>query len=110
VVIELRDGRAVRVEPAGALVYLALPAAQWWDDIITTCSNTMVFFASPEHRDASALCTSPDAGASLTPDEVHTLSLPLYGARMEIGYTRPSKPALLDHFAAMGLTGDFWRL
>jgi len=46
--IELRDGRAARVEPAAALVYLALRPTQWWDDIVTTCSNTMVFFASPE--------------------------------------------------------------
>ena len=108
--VELRDGRAVRVEPEGALVYLALPAAQWWDDIITTCSNTMVFFASPEHRDASTLCASAEAGASLTPDQVHALSVPLYTTRMELGYTRPSKQVHLDHFSAMGLTGEFWRL
>jgi hypothetical protein len=110
ITIELRDGRAVRVEPEGAIVYLALPAAQWWDDIITTCSNTMVFFASPEHRDASTLCASAEAGASLTPDQVHALSVPLYTTRMELGYTRPPKQVLLDHFSTMGLTGEFWRL
>lgn len=66
--LELRDGRVTHVEPRDALVYLALPPIQWWEDIITTCSNTMVFFASPEHRDASALCASADVTASLTPD------------------------------------------
>ena len=51
--IEMSGGRAMRVSPAETLIYLALPPAQWWEDITTTCSNTMVFFASSEHRDAS---------------------------------------------------------
>src|SRR3954447_24152677 len=54
--IELRGGRARIVEPAATMVYLALQPTDWWTDIITTCSNTMVFFAGPDHRDASALC------------------------------------------------------
>ena len=44
--IELRDGHAAYVEPQETLVYLALRPAQWWANIVTTCSNTMVFFAS----------------------------------------------------------------
>lgn len=108
--LEMREGSAVHVDPEDVLVYLALPAARWWDDIITTCSNTMVFFASPEHREASALCASPGSGVSLTPDQVHTLSVPLYGKKMDLDYARPSKQSLLDHFATMGLTGDFWKL
>ena len=108
--LDMKGGRAVRVAPTDVLVYLALPPRQWWDDIITTCSNTMVFFASAEHRDASALCASADGGASLTPDQIHTLSGPLYGPRLEIDYTRPSREALLAHFTSMGLAGDFWAL
>lgn len=108
--IELRDGRAVLVEPAAAIVYLAVPAARWWDDIIETCSNTMVFFASPEHRDASSLCSGTGSGASLTPDQVHALSVPLYAGRMSAGFARPSKDELLDHFASLGLTSEFWAL
>ncbi|MGI8703150.1 MAG: alkylmercury lyase family protein [Candidatus Limnocylindrales bacterium] len=108
--LELRDGRAVRVEPRSALVYLALPPAQWWEDIVATCSNTMVFFASPEHRDASPLCAPPDRAASLTPDQVHALSGPIYGEKFALDYARPSKEQLLDHFAALGLTGPYWRL
>ena len=108
--IEMDRGRAIAVDPPDALVYLALPAAQWWDHILTTCANTMVFFASPEHRDASALCAAPGSGASLTPDEAHLLSEPLYANRMALDYARPAKAELLAHFAAMGLTGDFWKL
>jgi hypothetical protein len=108
--LEMHDGRAVTVDPSETLVYLALPPTQWWEDITTTCSNTMVFFASPEHRDASDLCTSAGSGASLTPDQVHALSGPLYVRRLALDYARPSRQELLDHFAAIGLTGDFWKL
>jgi len=108
--IELAGGRAVRVEPEGAIVYLALPPTEWWTDITTTCCNTMVFFASAEHRDASALCASADSAATLTPDQTHTLSLPIYPRKFTLDYARPSKQELLDHFAAMGLTGSYWTL
>jgi hypothetical protein len=108
--IEMRAGRAMRVEPPDALVYLALPPARWWEDITTTCSNMMVFFASAEHRDASALCRSADQAASLTPDQVHALSGPIYARKFALEYARPSRQELLDHFAAIGLTGDYWTL
>jgi hypothetical protein len=108
--IELRDGRAARVEPNEALVYLALRPTQWWENIVTTCSNTMVFFASPEHRDASDLCAPPDQAASLTPDQVHALSGPIYSRKLELDYARPTRDELLDHFATLGLTGDYWQI
>jgi hypothetical protein len=108
--IELREGRATRVEPEGALVYLALRPTQWWEDIVTTCSNTMVFFASAEHRDASDLCAPPEQAASLTPDEVHALSGPIYRGKLELDYARPTRDELLDHFSTLGLTGEYWRI
>ncbi|MGH2462978.1 MAG: alkylmercury lyase family protein [Candidatus Limnocylindria bacterium] len=108
--VEMTDGHAARVEPQNALVYLALRPTQWWDNIITTCSNTMVFFASSEHRDASELGAPSQAAASLTPDQVHALSIPIYARKLALDYVRPSKQELLDHFAAMGLTGEYWQL
>ena len=110
ITIELRDGRATRVEPKQTLVYLALRPTQWWENIVTTCSNTMVFFASPEHRDASDLCAPPDQAASLTPNQVHALSGPIYARKLELDYARPSREELLAHFARMGFTGEYWRL
>jgi len=108
--IDLADGRATRVEPPEAIIYLALPPRAWWDDIITTCSNTMVFFASPEHRDASDLCAPADRSASLTPDQIHELSQPIYLRKLELDYVRPSRDELLAHFASMRLAGDYWHL
>ena len=108
--IELRDGRATLVEPAETLIYLALRPTQWWENIVTTCSNTMVFFASPEHRDASDLCAPPEQAASLTPDQVHALSGPIYARKFDLDYARPGRDELLAHFARLGLTGEYWRL
>ena len=110
IALEMRDGGAVNVTPSDTLVYLALPPTQWWEDITTTCSNTMVFFASAEHRDASALCAASSSSASLTPDEVHRLSGPIYATKLALDYARPTRQELLDHFAAIGLTGDYWKL
>jgi alkylmercury lyase-like protein len=108
--IELTNGRATVVDPPETLVYLALRPTEWWSDIITTCSNTMVFFASPEHRDASDLCATPDEAASLSPDQVHTLSGPIYATKFTLGYARPTKEQLLAHFSAIGLSGPYWTL
>lgn len=110
--IEMTGGRAspTRVAPSETLVYLALRPTQWWEDIVSTCANTMVFFASPEHRDASDLRAPADAAASLTPGQVHTLSVPIYARKFALDYARPSQGELLDHFAAVGLTGDYWQM
>jgi hypothetical protein len=77
---------------------------------VTTCSNTMVFFASTEHRDASDLCAPPEQSATLTPDEVHALSGPIYRTKLALDYARPTREELLEHFARLGLTGDYWRI
>jgi Alkylmercury lyase len=107
--IEMSGGGATVVEPVETLVYLALKPTQWWEDIITTCSNTMVFFASPEHRDASDLASGPpDSAASLTPDQVHLLGEPLYASRLAMNYERPSIEVLRSHFASIGLTSPYW--
>ena len=106
----MRGGRATRVEPADAIVYLALRPAQWWEDIITTCSNTMVFFSSPAHRDASDLAAPAEQAASLTPDEVHALGIPLYSRKLALDYERPGRDELLAHFRSLGLTSPYWQL
>lgn len=108
--LELRGNRATLVEPAESIVYLARRPTEWWEDIITTCSNTMVFFASPEHRDASDLSAPADQAASLTPDQVHGLSGPLYSSRLRIDYARPGREELMAHFASLGLTGPYWQI
>ena len=106
--LELNQGRATLVEPAESIVYLARPPSAWWDDITSTCGNTMVFFSSPDHRDASGLCQTDTNGASLTPDQVLALSEPIYATKFELDYTRPTPDQLAAHIAAIGLTDAYW--
>ena len=108
--VVMADDVARHVEPASAIVHLALPPSRWWDDIVTTCGSSMVFFCSPEHRDASDLCGPPEEAVSLTPDEVHALSGPIYARKFALDYARPGREELLAHFAAIGLTGPYWQL
>ena len=110
IAIDLADGAATRVDPPGTLVHLALPPSRWWDDIVTTCGSTMVFFASAEHRDASDLCGPAEQAVSLTPDQVHALSGPIYARKFAPDYARPSRDELLEHFGRIGLTGPYWQL
>jgi len=100
--VELSGQRVGHASPVTTVVFLALPAAQWWKDVILSCSNTMVFFCSPEH--------APDDGAVLSIQQVITLSIPIYRTKMALDYERPSVAALRAHFAEMGLTGTFWDL
>lgn len=108
--IGMSGGRAIRVAPAETIVYLALRPTQWWEDIITTCSNTMVFFASVEHRDASDLSAPADSTASLTPDEVHAVGKPIYARKLSLDYVRPGREELMAHFESLGLTGPYWQI
>lgn len=100
--VRLSGQRVELAAPPTTVVLLALPAAQWWKDIILSCSNTMLFFCSAEH--------APDAGAVLSIQQVITLSIPIYRTKMALDYQRPSVAVLRAHFAEMGLTGAFWDL
>jgi len=100
--VRLSGQGVAHASPVTTVVFLALPAAQWWRDIIRSCSNTMVFFCSAEH--------APDAGAVLSIQQVITLSIPIYRTKMALDYQRPSVAVLRAHFAEMGLTGAFWDL
>jgi hypothetical protein len=109
--IQLSGQRVRHAHPATTVVFLALPAAEWWKDIILSCSNTMVFFCSMEHQSEWSRDTgTPDAGAVLALQQVITLSIPIYRTKMALDYQRPSVAVLKAHFAEMGLAGAFWDL
>lgn len=107
--IELAGGQ-VAGSPPGPLVYLSLPASQWWNDIVNTCSNHMVFFRSASHLDEWRAATPGPSGAALTIEQTHALGLPIYRDKLQLDYARPSKDQLVAHFRALGLTGAFWEL
>jgi hypothetical protein len=107
--IELAGGKS-RAAPPEPVVYLALPASQWWNDIVLTCSNHMVFFSSESHLDEWRMATQAPEGAVLNIEETHALSVPIYEDKLRVEYARPGKDHLVAHFRSLGLTGEFWRL
>lgn len=106
----MESGRGVPSGDHLPLVYLAWPAATWWNDIVSTCSNSMVFFDSASHFADWKARPESKAGALLTVEQVMGLSLPLYAKKLDLDYERPSKEVLQATFARLGLTGKFWDL
>lgn len=108
--IRLSGGRVSSSVPESPLVHLALPAARWWENIVITCANNMVFFSSQGHFDSwSAENPNPD-GFVLSIDQTLKMSVPIYRDKLKLDYARPTKEELKSYWANMGLTGDFWRL
>ena len=92
------------------LVYLALPASKWWENILLTCSNNMVFFSSKDHLADWIKSAAPTGGEALTIDQTLRLSVPIYETKMSLDYARPSREQTIAHFQSLGLTGDFWKI
>jgi hypothetical protein len=109
--IHLKDQKKVSARPSGdPLVYLSLPAAKWWDNILLTCSNNMVFFSSQKHLEDWIRLNSSSEGQALTIEQTLELSIPIYRDKMSLGYSRPSREETMSHFRSLGLSGDFWQL
>ena len=107
---DLSDGRVTDAPNPPPLVFLSLPASRWWDDIVNTCSNHMVFLRSEEHLEDWKAASPGLAGEALTIAQTHALGLPIYRDKMKLDYVRPAKDQLVAHFRSLGLTGDFWKL
>ncbi|SDG16470.1 Alkylmercury lyase [Sinosporangium album] len=90
-------------------VHIPLPASQWWDDVLLTCSNIRMF-CSEEHLAAWADRTDRPIGRALAATTLWNLAQPWYGDRLDTGY-RPRPTADLQHLLTdSGLTGPFWQL
>lgn len=109
--IRLKDQRVVsRQSEYQPLVYLALPASEWWENIVLTCSNNMVFFSSRDHLAEWTKSSSQAGGEALTIEQTLKLSLPIYKNKMRLDYERPSREQTIAHFQSLGLTSDFWKI
>src|SRR5881397_2101933 len=65
--IHLKEQMVIRLQTNNSpLIYLALPASKWWENIVLTCSNNMVFFGSKEHLAEWTHSNSQTRGEALT--------------------------------------------
>ena len=109
--IHLKEQRIVSEQSdSRPLVYLALPASRWWENILLTCSNNMVFFSSKHHLADWIKSTAATGGEALTIDQTLRLSVPIYETKMSLDYARPSREQTIAHFQSLGLTSDFWKI
>jgi len=108
--IELRNQKVESAHPSSVLVYFAMPATRWWDDMITTCSNNMTFFSSREHLQEWLKTGQDEGGEVITLEKTLKLSVPIYKEKMNIDYARPTKADLSAYFETIGLHGNFWKL
>jgi len=108
--VRFSKGKPISLKPLNPLVYLNLPAAKWWDDIVITCGNHMVFFSSERHLDDWFGKNPAPRGQALSIDQTLKVSIPIYKDKMKLEYARPTKDELTNYWDSMGLKGEFWHL
>src|SRR5437879_369366 len=92
--ISLDHGKASS-EPPDPLVFLSMPASKWWDNIVNTCSNNMVFFSSKQHLGEWLAGNHSITGQTLSIEKTVELSRPTYTGKMELDFARPPKEELV---------------
>jgi len=95
-------------KPPSPLIFLSTPVSKWYDNLINTCSNNMVYFSSREHLNRW-LAENPDfQGESLTVEKMIEVCRPLSKGRMNLEYQRPTKEELMSYWDSIGLRSSFW--
>jgi hypothetical protein len=70
----------------------------------------MLLFRSEEHVDGWIEQTGRSRGATMTVDQLWDLATRWYAGRLVRGWQRPTPEEAEAIFAAVGLSGDFWRM
>ena len=107
--ISLDEGKVEWMHPDSAIVYLGLPATRWWENIVNTCGNMFLFFASHDALDEwLALAKPNDPGEALSIEQTLHVVQPAYEHKLKFDYERPQRDDMNRHFRKIGLTGPFW--
>lgn len=99
--------------PDGLAVRFPRPAAEWWEDVVGTC--TMIrLFCSREHVDQWVAEHAPGRGYIADARSVWDLAQAWYGDRLDPGFEPHSREHSREHNQRLleerGLAGEFWRL
>ena len=98
-----------RAPNADVVVRIPRPAAQWWDDVVWTCTRIRSFCTN-EHAERYVSTVDEHLGELVPIEVMWRLANVWYGDRLARDYrqrTREASQSLLD---GVGLTGEFWRL
>jgi len=106
--ISLSHGKVSSSSPATPVIFLSMPVAKWYDNLINTCSNNMVYFASEGHM-SDWLASNPGLlGEFLNVEKMAEVCTPLSKGRMSLDYERPPKEELMGYWDSIGMKSDFW--
>jgi len=106
--ISLRDGEVSFCKPSSPLIFLSTPVSKWYDNLINTCSNNMVYFSSEDHLSRWLADNPTLRGESLGVEKMAEVCQPLSKGRMNLDYQRPSKEELMAYWDSVGLKSGFW--
>jgi len=106
--ISLSKGRPKSSKPASPLIFLSMPVARWYENLINTCSNNMIYFSSRDHMDSWLAENAPLSGEALTVEKMAEVCKPLAKGRMDLDWQRPPKDELMAYWDALGMTSSFW--
>ncbi|MFD4960682.1 organomercurial lyase [Microbacterium sp. NPDC058389] len=93
----------------GPAIRFPRPAAEWWDDVVATCTSIRLF-CSTDHAEQWSVEHAAGAGYVADARTIWDLSQAWYGDRVDPGFTphtRVHNQLLLEE---RGLTGPFWQL
>lgn len=95
--------------PGGLAVRFPRPAAEWWEDVVGTCTMIRLFCTS-EHADQWAADHAPGNGYVADARTVWDLAQAWYGDRLNADFQPHSREFNQALLAERGLNGAFWRL
>jgi Alkylmercury lyase len=93
----------------GYVAHVLVPAAQWWDDVVATCS-TIRLACDALHVRAWAYEHGEQVGAIVDLETLWRLAAVWYRDRLRDNFRRPTAQEANDIFAGLGLTDAFWTL
>jgi len=87
--VSLSKGEVKSSKPSSPLIFLSTPVSKWYDNLINTCSNNMVYFSSKDHLNRWLEENTNLRGESLTVENMVDVCRPLSRGRMNLEYQRP---------------------
>lgn len=106
ITVSVEDGQ---IDAQDLIVHVLLPASQWWDNVIFTCS-TMLFFRDESAVEAWCLRHGYARGATVPAPTMWRLAQTWYADYLSPSWRRRPPAEAQQVFTDLGLTDDFWQL
>jgi hypothetical protein len=97
------------VDPGATCVHFPLPARDAWDNVVHWCATVQPFAAASDVPEWSERHRLP-VGAIVPLAQAFALGRAWYGRHLDESWRKWTVAEAQDIFAAVGMTGDIWRL